>query len=83
MRVKQIVSPKHQVYGKISIYVFPLNARSEYSFNNYSLKRKQKRSCMCDAPVSAIWYDEVVEIGVKDQVYQKGKMSLRCQARKT
>lgn len=38
---------------------------------------------MCDAPVAAVWYDEVVEIGVNDEVYQKGKMALRCQARKT
>lgn len=38
---------------------------------------------MCDAPISAIWYYEVEEIGVNDEVYQKGKMSLRCQERKT
>lgn len=47
------------------------------------LLQANKRSCMCDAPVAAVWYDEVVEIGVNDEVYQKGKMALRCQARKT
>lgn len=72
MRVKQIVSPKHRVYGKISIYVFHLNARSEYSFSNYSLKSKQKRSCVRDAPVSAVWYDKV-EIGVNDEDIRKEK----------